>query len=93
MFFGEFVFSLLRYLLFTLCQKKGRDEHGSAISGTACFYGAIVLFVSMNIFTLFTYKVTSNIIIFYNLIRLVFIAFFLTVDIAVAILRKLRKLR
>ena len=58
--------------------------------GTACFYGAIVLFVSMNVFTLFTYTVTSNVIIFSNSIRLVFIAFFLTVDIAVAILRKIR---
>ena len=44
----------------------------------------------MNVFTLFTYTVTSNVIIFSNSIRLVFIAFFLTVDIAVAILRKIR---
>lgn len=70
--------------------KEGRDEHGRAILGSACFYGAIVLFVSMNIFSQFTYTVTSNVIIFSNSIRLVFISFFLTVDIAIVILRKIR---
>ncbi len=70
--------------------KEGRDEHGRAILGSACLYGAIVLFVTINIFTQFTYTVTSNVIIFSNSIRLVFISFFLTVDIAVLILRKLR---
>ena len=44
----------------------------------------------MNIFTQFTYTVTSNVVIFTNSIRLVFITFFLTVDVAILILRKLR---
>lgn len=70
--------------------KEGRDEHGRAIMGSACFYGAIVLFVAINIFTQFTYTVTSNMVIFSNSIRLVFLSFFLTVDIAILILRKLR---
>ena len=35
--------------------KEGRDEHGRAILGSACLYGAIVLFVTINIFTQFTY--------------------------------------
>lgn len=70
--------------------KEGRDEHGRAILGSACFYGAIVLFASMNIFSQFTYTVTSNVIIFSNSIRLVFISFFFTVDLVIAILRKIR---
>ncbi len=44
----------------------------------------------MNIFTQFTYTVTSNVIIFTNSIRLVFLAFFLLVDIVVLVLRKIR---
>ena len=88
-FWGLCFLSFVLFVVYDL-SKEGRDEHGRAILGTACFYGAIVLFVSMNIFTLFTYTVTSNVIIFSNSIRLVFIAFFLTVDIAVAILRKIR---
>ena len=58
--------------------------------GSACFYGAIALFIAMNIFTQFTYTVTSNVIIFTNSIRLVFLAFFLLVDIVVLVLRKIR---
>lgn len=85
-------FSILSFALFIIyaLSKEGRDEHGRAILGTACFYGAIVLFITMNIFTQFTYTVTSNAIIFSNSIRLVFISFFLTVDISIAILRKIR---
>ncbi len=85
-------FCILSFVLFIIyaLSKEGRDEHGKAILGTSCFYGAIVLFITMNIFTQFTYTVTSNVIIFSNSIRLVFISFFLTVDIAIAILRKIR---
>lgn len=70
--------------------KEGRDERGRAVMGTACFYGAVGLFIAMNIFTQFTYTVTSNVVIFTNSIRLVFITFFLTVDVTILILRKLR---
>ncbi len=61
-----------------------------SILGSACIYSAIILFVAMNIFTQFTYTVTSNVVIFTNSIRLVFAAFFLSADIAVLVLRKLR---
>ena len=86
------VLCIIFFLFFVVhaLPKEGRDEHGRAILGSACFYGAIVLFVSMNIFSQFTYTVTSNVIIFSNSIRLVFISFFLTVDIAIVILRKIR---
>lgn len=86
------VLCIIFFLFFVVyaLSKEGRDEHGRAILGSACFYGAIVLFVSMNIFSQFTYTVTSNVIIFSNSIRLVFISFFLTVDIAIVILRKIR---
>lgn len=89
------IFALLCIVFFVLfvvyaLSKEGRDEHGRAILGTACFYGTIVLFIAMNIFTQFTYTVTSNVTIFTNSIRLVFIAFFLTVDISIVILRKIR---
>ena len=53
-------------------------------------YGVVALFIGMNLLTLFTYTVTSNVIIFTNSIRLVFLAFFLLVDIVVLILRKIR---
>ena len=74
---------LLSFLFFVgyAVSREGRDEHGRAILGSACFYGAIALFIAMNIFTQFTYTVTSNVIIFTNSIRLVFLAFFLLVDI------------
>ena len=102
---GDFIYSLLNSytvvpVLLVLClvffvffvayalSKEGRDERGRAVMGTACFYGAVGLFIAMNIFTQFTYTVTSNVVIF--TIRLVFITFFLTVDVAILILRKLR---
>ena len=83
---------LLSFLFFVwyAVSREGRDEHGRAILGSACFYGAIALFIAMNIFTQFTYTVTSNVIIFTNSIRLVFLAFFLLVDIVVLILRKIQ---
>lgn len=86
---GLCILSFALFIIYAL-SKEGRDEHGRAILGTSCFCGAIVLFITMNIFTQFTYTVTSNVIIFSNSIRLVFISFFLTVDIAIAILRKIR---
>ena len=83
---------LLSFLFFVgyAVSREGRDEHGRAILGSACFYGAIALFIAMNIFTQFTYTVTSNVIIFTNSIRLVFLAFFLLLDIMVVVFRKIR---
>ena len=88
-FWGLCFLSFVLFVIYAL-SKEGRDEHGRAIMGSACFYGAIVLFVAINIFTQFTYTVTSNVVIFSNSIRLVFLSFFLTADIAILILRKLR---
>ena len=85
------VFCIIGFVFFVVyaLSKEGRDEHGRAILGSACIYSAIILFVAMNIFTQFTYTVTSNVVIFTNSIRLVFAAFFLSADIAVLVLRKL----
>lgn len=83
------IISFVFFVVYAL-SKEGRDEHGRAILGSACIYSAIILFVAMNIFTQFTYTVTSNVVIFTNSIRLVFAAFFLSGDIAVLVLRKLR---
>lgn len=83
------IISFVFFVVYAL-SKEGRDEHGRAILGSACIYSAIILFVAMNIFTQFTYTVTSNVVIFTNSIRLVFAAFFLSTDIAVLVLRKLR---
>ena len=83
------IISFVFFVVYAL-SKEGRDEHGRAILGSACIYSAIILFVAMNIFTQFTYTVTSNVVIFTNSIRLVFAAFFLCADIAVLVLRKLR---
>lgn len=82
------IISFVFFVVYAL-SKEGRDEHGRAILGSACIYSAIILFVAMNIFTQFTYTVTSNVVIFTNSIRLVFAAFFLSADIAVLVLRKL----
>lgn len=83
------IISFVFFVVYAL-SKEGRDEHGRAILGSACIYSAIILFVAMNIFTQFTYTVASNVVIFTNSIRLVFAAFFLSADIAVLVLRKLR---
>ena len=48
-FWGLCFLSFVLFVIYAL-SKEGRDEHGRAILGTACFYGAIVLFISMNIF-------------------------------------------
>ena len=69
------IISFVFFVVYAL-SKEGRDEHGRAILGSACIYSAIILFVAMNIFTQFTYTVTSNVVIFTNSIRLVFAAFF-----------------
>lgn len=44
----------------------------------------------MNLLTLFTYTVTSDPLVYTNAVRLVFNAFFLTADLSILILRKLR---
>lgn len=43
---------LLSFLFFVgyAVSREGRDEHGRAILGSACFYGAIALFIAMNYF-------------------------------------------
>lgn len=68
--------------------KEGRDEHGRAILGTACFYGIIALIIFMNIFSYYSYHIVGNVIILSNSIRLMFNGFLLVVLISIAILRK-----
>lgn len=68
--------------------KEGRDEHGRAILGTACFYGIIALLIFMNITSYYMYHVIENIIIFANTLRLMYNGFLLVVLISIAILRK-----
>ena len=85
-----FVFALFIFFLVYALSKEGRDEHGRGILGRACLYGVIALFVGMNLLTLFTYTVTSDPLVYTNAVRLVFNAFFLTADLSILILRKLR---
>ena len=68
--------------------KEGRDEHGRAILGTACFYGIIAFIIFINILTYYTYSVMENPIVFSNSVRLVFNGFLLVVLISIAILRR-----
>lgn len=77
-------FSFIGYAI----SKEGRDEHGRAILGTACFYGIIALLVFINILMGFTNSVMENIIVFSNSMRLMFNTFLFVVLISIAILRK-----
>lgn len=70
--------------------KEGRDEHGRAILGTACFYGIIALIVFINILMAYSNSVRANILIFSNSMRLMFNGFLIVVLISIAILRKTR---
>lgn len=70
--------------------KEGRDEHGRAIIGTACFYGIIGIIVLMNILTFYMYDVIENVAVFANSIRLVYDGFMLITVISIAVLRKIR---
>lgn len=84
--------TLVTTILFILyaVSKEGRDEHGRAILGTACFYGIIALIVFINILMAYSNSVIENIIIFSNSIRLVFNGFLIVVLISIAILRKVK---
>lgn len=82
---------LLTILFFAYAlSKEGRDEHGKAIIGTACFYGIIGIIVFMNIPTYYMYHVIQSIAVFANAIRLVYDGFMLVTIISIAILRKIR---
>lgn len=70
--------------------KEGRDEHGRSILGTACFYGAIALFIFMNITSFYMYHIIENVIIFANTLRLMYNGFLLVILISIAILRKIK---
>ena len=87
-----YVLMVVNTLLFIIyaVSKEGRDEHGRAILGTACFYGAIALFVFMNITSYYMYHVIENIIIFANTLRLMYNGFLMVVLISIAILRKVK---
>ncbi len=68
--------------------KEGRDEHGKAILGRACFNGIISLVITINILLGYTYTVLQSAIFFTNSIRLMFDSFLLVIFISIAILRK-----
>lgn len=92
--FGWFllVLTVVTTVIFILyvISKEGRDEHGKAIIGTACFYGIIALFIFMNIFSYYIYHVVGNVALLANSIRLMFNGFLLVVLISIAILRKIK---
>ncbi len=77
------------FLVYAL-SKEGRDEHGRAILGTACIYGAIALLIAANVYSYFSFVIMENIVIFSNAMRLGFGSFFLVADVAILILRKVR---
>ncbi len=78
-------------VFFAYClSKEGRDERGRAIVGTACLYGTVVLLLLMNVLGLFSLTAISSLAVFSNCLRLVFNGYFLSVLVAIAILRKIR---
>lgn len=89
---GLYVLMVITTILFIAyaVSKEGRDEHGRAILGTACFNGAIALFIIMNIVSYCMYHVIENIVIFANTLRLMYNGFLLVVLVSIAILRKRR---
>lgn len=70
--------------------KEGRDERGRAIIGTASFFAALSLVVTLNLMGLFTYTVMSDIRIFTSALCLVLLVFEVVELAAIAILRVLR---
>ena len=91
---GKVDLRIIRMLVRSFEQKYGKAKEDKKEWDVAAYRREAIIsvggFIAMNIFTQFTYTVTSNVVIFTNSIRLVFITFFLTVDVAILILRKLR---
>ncbi|MES0410333.1 hypothetical protein ABMC10_02880 [Anaerostipes caccae] len=70
--------------------KEGRDEHGRAIVGTACFHGVIGIIVFMNVLCYYMYIVIQSVAVFANAIRLVYDGFLAVTLLSILILRKIR---
>ena len=87
--YGLMIINTILFVWYAI-SKEGRDEHGRAILGTACVYGAIALFIFMNITSYYMYHIIENVIIFANTLRLVYNVFLLVLLISIAILRKIR---
>lgn len=79
-------FAFLAYCL----SREGRDERGRALIGTACIYGAVALFILMNLLGHFSITAMTNLAIFSNCLHLVYNGYFIAVLAAIAILRKIR---
>lgn len=86
------ILSVLLLIIFCIYffSKEGRDERGRAIIGTASFFSAISLLVSLNLVALFTYTVMSDAKIFTSAICLVMVIFEAVELVAIAILRRIR---
>lgn len=84
---GITFFTTIAFIWYAV-SKEGRDEHGRAILGTACFYGIIALIIFINILMAYSNSVRENIIFFSNSIRLMYNGFLIIVLISIAILRK-----
>ena len=85
-----FGFLFLGYFLFFYFSKEGRDERGRGLVATASLISYVVLFFLLNIFAFLMPWAMDNIVRLANGIQTVYTLFFLTTDIALLILRKIR---
>ena len=86
------ILSVVLFVIFCIyfLSKEGRDERGRAIIGTASFYSAISLIISLNLVGQFTNTVMSDFRIFTSAMCLVILIFEIVELTAIAILRIIR---
>lgn len=86
------ILSVVLFIIFCIYffSKEGRDERGRTIIGTASFYSAISLIISLNFVGQFANTVMSDIRIFTSAMCLVILIFEIVELTAIAILRVIR---
>lgn len=85
----------LKILLFVLTaifiayyfSKEGKDERGRGIIATSCVRGIVMLFVLLNLCSLYTFSITSDPLIYTSAITLTYDLTLLTIIINIAVLR------
>lgn len=67
--------------------KEGKDERGRGIIATSCVRGIVMLFVLLNICSIYTFSITSDPLIYTSAITLTYDLTLLTIIINIAVLR------
>ena len=83
-------FVALGLLLFYGFTKEGKDERGRGIIGSACLFGVLLLFVTLNILSFYLIPLCEEPRMMGNAIQLAYTIVMVGIDIAVIIMRKIR---